>query len=150
DKVTGAYDNSILYNDHVMQNIYEYFSKLKNFKAMIYMADHADAVTKKLGHDSSRFDFDMTRIPVWLTFSQDYFENRTENIQNLQKRKNTPFTNDLMFDLLMGLLGIRDTSYYDKKFDLCSRYFNLSPNKLKTLHGKKYIRDDPLLTSQFK
>ena len=49
------YDNSILYNDFVMKQLFSAVKDLPNFQGLIYFSDHADDVDAGLGHDASRF-----------------------------------------------------------------------------------------------
>ena len=48
------YDNSILYNDFVMKQLFSAVKDLPNFQGLIYVADQADDVDAGLGHDASR------------------------------------------------------------------------------------------------
>jgi len=147
--VVDTYDTSVLYTDNVVKGIYEFFSVKKGFKALIYMSDHADAVKKNLGHDSSRFDFDMTHIPLWIAFGPEYLEKNSVKVHILKKNADVPFTNDLMFELLLGLMDIRNTPYYNALFDIGSEKFSLKPEELKTLHGKRTLIEDPMLSSAY-
>lgn len=60
------YDNSIIYNDYVMSQVYKRARKIPNFKGLVYCSDHADAIDKNLSHDAAQFDFDMTHIPLYI------------------------------------------------------------------------------------
>lgn len=42
------YDNSIIYNDYVMSQVYKRARKIPNFKGLVYCSDHADAIDKNL------------------------------------------------------------------------------------------------------
>ena len=138
------YDSSILYNDYIIQKIYEHFSKMKNFSALIYMADHADDVNNNLfSHNYSIFTWDMTKIPFFAFFSSDYVEKYNKKIKNLQTRKSTPFVNDLFFDTLLGITEIRDENYVAKN-DLGSEYYEYSRDDLSVLHGTKKLTDEPV------
>ncbi len=45
-KRVDSYDNSILYNDSVMSQIYEAVQKIPHFQSMIYFSDHSEAADR--------------------------------------------------------------------------------------------------------
>lgn len=141
DKFPNAYDNSILYNDYIIEKIYEHFSNMKNFMALAYFSDHADDVSCKC-HDASRFTWEMTKIPFYFYFSDKYIKANSEKISALKKHLHTPFTNDLMFDVLLGFLGINDARFYIPRNDLLNISYNHSEKDLTTLHGAKSLQEE--------
>ena len=100
------YDNSIIYNDYVMSQVYKRARKIPNFKGLVYCSDHADAIDKNLSHDAAQFDFDMTHIPLYIYLSDSYIQNNSAKYKSLEKQKNKLFTNDLLFNLMLGVLGV--------------------------------------------
>ncbi|WP_289168230.1 phosphoethanolamine transferase [uncultured Parasutterella sp.] len=46
------YDNSMLYNDAVVKDIYEWAKKQPNFMSLTYVADHSEGVDRGVSHDS--------------------------------------------------------------------------------------------------
>ena len=81
------YDNSIIYNDYVMSQVYKRARKIPNFKGLVYCSDHADAIDKNLSHDASQFDFDMTHIPLYIYLSDSYIQNNSAKYKSLEKQK---------------------------------------------------------------
>lgn len=71
-KSVNCYDNSILYNDTVVSNMINDLKNYSGVNALIYMADHADDVIGQLGHNSGKFTFEMTQIPMFAYFSEEY------------------------------------------------------------------------------
>lgn len=106
------YDNSIIYNDYVMSQVYKRARKIPNFKGLVYCSDHADAIDKNLSHDAAQFDFDMTHIPLYIYLSDSYIQNNSAKYKSLEKQKNKLFTNDLLFNLMLGVLGINLNNIY--------------------------------------
>lgn len=82
------YDNSIIYNDYVMSQVYKRARKIPNFKGLVYCSDHADAIDKNLSHDAAQFDFDMTHIPLYIYLSDSYIQNNSAKYKSLEKQKN--------------------------------------------------------------
>ena len=99
-KTIDHYDNSMLYNDYVVSRIYEKVKKIPYFQAMIYCADHADAVDQNLAHDASRFVWAMTEVPMYMIFSESFAIRNKSIIDNLRIAEDKMFTNDLLYNLL--------------------------------------------------
>lgn len=81
------YDNSIIYNDYVMSQVYKRARKIPNFKGLVYCSDYADAIDKNLSHDAAQFDFDMTHIPLYIYLSDSYIQNNSAKYKSLEKQK---------------------------------------------------------------
>lgn len=138
------YDNSIIYNDYVMSQVYKRARKIPNFKGLVYCSDHADAIDKNLSHDAAQFDFDMTHIPLYIYLSDSYIQNNSAKYKSLEKQKNKMFTNDLLFNLMLGVLGINLNNIYEPNNDPTADTFDNNKERFKTLYGKKYICEEKL------
>lgn len=136
------YDNSIIYNDYVMSQVYKRARKIPNFKGLVYCSDHADAIDKNLSHDAAQFDFDMTHIPLYIYLSDSYIQNNSAKYKSLEKQKNKLFTNDLLFNLMLGVLGINLNNIYEPNNDPTADTFDNNKERFKTLYGKKYICEE--------
>ena len=127
---TNEYDNTIFYNDFIMREIFERVSKIPNFKALVYFSDHGEAPYEDergqlLGHDSTKFRFDMAKIPFYMYFSDDYIAAHQDLISNLRSHKNDYFTNDLIFNVMNGIMA-----------------YDTNASRFKTLHGKRFLIED--------
>ena len=138
------YDNSIIYNDYVMSQVYKRARKIPNFKGLVYCSDHADAIDKNLSHDAAQFDFDMTHIPLYIYLSDSYIQNNSAKYKSLEKQKNKLFTNDLLFNLMLGVLGINLNNIYEPNNDPTADTFDNNKERFKTLYGKKYLCEEKL------
>lgn len=138
------YDNSIIYNDYVMSQVYKRARKIPNFKGLVYCSDHADAIDKNLSHDAAQFDFDMTHIPLYIYLSDSYIQNNSAKYKSLEKQKNKLFTNDLLFNLMLGVLGINLNNIYEPNNDPTADTLDNNKERFKTLYGKKYICEEKL------
>lgn len=138
------YDNSIIYNDYVMSQVYKRARKIPNFKGLVYCSDHAEAIDKNLSHDAAQFDFDMTHIPLYIYLSDSYIQNNSAKYKSLEKQKNKLFTNDLLFNLMLGVLGINLNNIYEPNNDPTADTFDNNKERFKTLYGKKYICEEKL------
>lgn len=138
-KTVDYYDNSILYNDYVMEQIYKKVQSLPNFKAMMYFSDHSEAVDEGLSHDSGRFVPNMTKIPMYMYLSDSFKAQRPEAFANLAAARSKPVTNDLVFNTMLGLMNIRLGGVYEAGNDITGSNYNADSDRFKTLYGKKSI-----------
>jgi heptose-I-phosphate ethanolaminephosphotransferase len=143
DKV-NSYDNSILYNDYVVSELLKLGREKFNVSAFIYFSDHAEELVKGFSHNADKFDFEMTRIPMYMYFSTEYLAKYPHLVNTLQDHKQSFFTNDMIYDTVLGVMRIK-TDYYNANQDLSSVEYNFKKEDLKTLHGARKIGDDPFL-----
>ena len=142
-KQIDAYDNSILYNDYVVSKIYDSASKLPYFQSLIYFSDHTDAVDQGLAHDSGNFVYPMTYIPMYMFFSPDYKAEHETTFNNLKFHQAAVFTNDLIFNTILGVMNIKFPPIYEEKNDFTSNKYDDTPTRFKTLYGAKVIQPYP-------
>ncbi|GJL78744.1 MAG: hypothetical protein NPINA01_17330 [Nitrospinaceae bacterium] len=141
-KWLNCYDNSVLYNDHVVTQLLELLKQRDGVSGFIYFADHGEDVIGKKGHNSATFNYEMAEIPLLAWFSDQYNKKYKPKIVALKNNREKPFPNDLIYDTLVGLLGIQ-TDRYEKQYDISNKRFSLANEELSTLHGiRKYIDRD--------
>jgi heptose-I-phosphate ethanolaminephosphotransferase len=138
-KIVDEYDNSICYTDFVLSKIYEYAKKNLNLQAMLYFSDHGVEVKEK--RMPGFIGFENLRIPFFAYLSEDYRKKFPETAKALESHKNAYFTNDLVYDLVCGILQIKST-HYDARFDISSPLYNFTKNNLQTNLGKTSLEDD--------
>ncbi|MGN0949742.1 MAG: sulfatase-like hydrolase/transferase [Mitsuokella sp.] len=136
---TAEYDNSILYNDYVVQHLYDTAKQMPNFQGMVYFADHADDVDRNIGHDASRFTQDMTRIPFYMIFSDEYMSRNPGVLHELREHAQVRFTNDLIYNTMLAVMGIMVPDDYEDKNDLTSPDYDSDKARFRTLHGQKEL-----------
>lgn len=134
------YDNSILYNDYVMSKILARAKQIPNFQGLIYCADHADAVDKNLAHNASQFDADMTHIPLYIYLSDTYIGKNPTIYKTLRESQDKYFTNDLLFNLVLGVMNVNISELYEAENDLTSSKFDNNRNRFTTLYGDRKIQ----------
>ena len=139
-KVIDAYDNSILYNDYVVSKIYDAVKGLPNFQGMVYFSDHTDAVDQGLAHDASSFVYPMTYIPLYMFFSPNYIHQYGKTFQTLKSHSDSCFTNDLIFNTMLGIMHIQTDSIDEPNKDLTADTYDATPSRFRTLYGKKEIQ----------
>ncbi|WP_307745635.1 sulfatase-like hydrolase/transferase [uncultured Phascolarctobacterium sp.] len=131
-----SYNNSVLYNDYIISQIYEVLFSNKNIpKAMLYFADHGEEVTYMFGHTVDKFEPSMYRIPVYIALSAQYKKEHGQIVENIEFNKTKYFTNDMVYDTMLGLMGVFNSGYNDKQ-DITSDKYNGDKKTLKVSHGK--------------
>ena len=131
-----SYNNSVLYNDYIISQIYEVLFSNKNIpKAMLYFADHGEEVTYMFGHTVDKFEPSMYRIPVYIALSAQYKKEHDQIVENIEYNKTKYFTNDMVYDTMLGLMGVFNSGYNDKQ-DITSDKYNGDKKTLKVSHGK--------------
>ena len=140
DEVVDTYNNSMLYNDYIISKLYQISSKIPNLQAFVYMADHGEDSDLKKGHNSGEFTSQMSMIPLYFAFSDSYIKQHKNRVDALLKNQNQYFTNDLIFDTLLGIMGVTNNEFYDRKNDLSSDEYKHDENDLTTLYGQKSIK----------
>lgn len=137
-----AYANSQLYTDWLLQNIFEYGRDHLNLQAMVYFSDHAESLNKS--HNPDTFDFDMTHIPFWIYLSPQYRAQYPDLVTTLNRRQQEYFTNDLLYDTLIGLIHA-PSDRYDPTHDFTHPSYRFNVNNLTTLLGEQPLTNDPMV-----
>ena len=132
----NEYDNSMYYNDFVVKDIFEYAKNNWNLSNMTYFSDHGEAVMSNNKHIPSKYEDDMGTIPVYFYFSDNYMAKNLDLVRNAQKNKQLYFTNDMMYNALLDIWGIK-TPYYNFKEDFLSKDYG-------------YTKDDLLILDKIK
>ena len=145
----NAYDNSVLFNDYVMQELTKRLIRDLQVDALMYFADHGEELEKFFCHGTdfylnnirkSEAVKNIARIPVYFVFSDRYKSTHSDIVSILHKNKNKYFTNDMVFETLFGLMGVEGNNI-DKRFDLTSLHYNMKLENMSTAWGKVKLQD---------
>ena len=138
----SEYDNSILYNDYVMEELVKKVSAWPNFKGLVYFSDHSEGVAHDLNHNPDTFVFEMAYIPMYMYFSEAYQQTHSQKVASLRAAQNYYFTNDLIFNAMLGIMDIQNKALYEPGNDLTSPQYDHDLNRFRTLFGKRKITED--------
>ena len=141
-KFEKSYDNTILYTDYVLQQTYEYFSQKPHFSGMIYLSDHGESESDR-SHNPDLFEWNMVRIPFFIIVSNSYKENHKELVNILIQHRDKYWTNDLFYDMMNNLLGIKDIPEYKKEWDISDISYKGTKENTFTKNGNKSIKEEP-------
>ena len=132
-----TYDNSVLYTDYVLQKIYNKVRDYPNFMAWVYFSDHGDDADNELGHECTRFTYRMARIPFVVNVSAKFAGSRKQELENLKNNKNAYWSNDLLYDTFVRLIGVEGLPNLPEKYNLLSSEYDMPKESIRILHGEK-------------
>lgn len=135
-QTVNEYDNSMLYNDYVMQQIYAYAKDKWQVKNMFYFADHGEAVKSGNSHIPGKYELDMATIPAYIYFADQYIADNKDKYRRIVSRKEVPFTNDMVFHMLLDIWGIK-TPYYKPQENSFDSAYEYKLEDLRCLDDKK-------------
>ena len=141
DSDAAHYDNAVYYNDMVLKGLYDKARTLPNFQGMVYLSDHGEAVEEGLGHNSGKFEPVMAKIPLYMIFSEQYQREHRERYEHLLQARDKVFTNDLLYNTLLGIMGIHYQGHDEQQNDLSSGAYDSNKDRFTTLYGKIKIKD---------
>ena len=136
-KILADYDNSVWYNDSIVNQIVERF---KNDDAIIiYLPDHGEEVFGPGArhffgrmHDAvinKRLADEEFRIPMWIYTTPLYARNHPDVVAAIKAAAPKKYMTDALSHLLMGLAGIH-TKYYKPQYDILSPQYDESRRRI--------------------
>lgn len=137
DKTVDDYDASVVYTDKVLKGIYEKVKDYPDFQAMVYFSDHGEDPDHRYGHEATKYTFMMSRIPFFIYLSPFGQAQRPAMYRVLQNHKESYWSNDLIYNVLIGMMGISGAPGTDLQKDISSESYRLSGEEIRTLHGKR-------------
>lgn len=136
-QVTAEYDNAVLYNDFIVDEIIRRFEN-KN-AVLIYISDHGEEVYEGrnfFGHSlEERGNVHMIEIPALVWASKSFREHYPEKISALTAALDRPYRTDYLIHTLLDFMDIRTTSFdatksiINKNFEERPRIYNGVPYK---------------------
>ena len=133
------YDNAVLYNDFVVDEI------IKRFEAkdaiVIYISDHGEVVFDDgihYGHGPGPGG-KVLEIPMIVWFSEQFKKNYPELVQKIFAAKNLPFMTDDMIHALLDLMQIQ-TPEFDSRKSLFSEDFDAARKRI--FRGREYVNGE--------
>ncbi len=144
EKVIAEYDNSILYNDFIVDSILKI---LRNFSeetntatAAIYLSDHGENVyddADYAGHDYSDTLYQsIVEIPYLVWLSDEYQRSYPDKSALIHDHRDMPYITDDNFHSLIDLLNI-ETSVLDMKRSVFNQNYN-DQRKRVMADGREY------------
>lgn len=124
------YDNAILYNDSIVDQIIRRFEKQEAI--VIYVPDHGEECYEGTMHffcrlHSSKIDARLAHaefdIPFWIWCSDSYIKAHPDIYSQIKQAKDRRYMTDALPHLLLYLAGI-ETPEYDERLNILSPLYN--------------------------
>lgn len=136
-----CYRTSLHFTDSVLHRAFDYARQRLNLAAMLYFSDHGGIPDMRR---SPRFlGFKMVRIPLWIYLSDEYQKAHPAPAAALKGNARRYFTNDLVYELVCGLLDIT-SNRYDPTASIASATYRFRRSEMLTYDGRIRIADDDL------
>ena len=130
-QIIADYDNSILYNDEVLNTIID---KYKSEDAVIiYVSDHSERMFgpengKKYGRQTfepidKKNAIENFEVPMWIFCTEEYKANHKDFFDNICKAAILPFMTDAIPHMIIHLAGVK-TNTYNPERDILSPQFD--------------------------
>lgn len=136
------YKNSLVYTDTVLKDYFEYAEKNLNLNAFIYFSDHGTDPNRSRDPDETKFIG--LRIPLFIYLSDEYKQNNQQATAALTANTDKFFSNDLVYNLICGILNIK-SNHYNEAESLASPKYKFTIENTKAGLGTKNVKDDPYL-----
>lgn len=137
----NSYDNTVVYTDSVLHEIYDIMQRKNNFQGMVYFSDHGEDMQNS--HEVTKFTWTMAHIPFVVFLSPVYCQKNPGTFQNLMNHRDQVWTNDLLYEGMLDLMGIQNMPGFHGKRDIASAQYSLSLSEGRTCHGEKELNEDP-------
>jgi Predicted membrane-associated, metal-dependent hydrolase len=127
EEVVNAYDNAILYTDHVLAKIVTSLvrSADRMESAMLYISDHGESLGEKglylHGIPYAIAPSQQTHVPMVLWLSPALTSTGDVSARCVRGRADEPHSHDNLFHSVLGLLNVRTAAYRSERdlFDGC-------------------------------
>lgn len=133
------FDNTVLYTDWILSQIYQYAHDNLHLDAMVYFSDHGSDPMVRRQPDPTGFT--VLRIPMFCYLSNQYEQRNPDVVRTLKHNQNAFFTNDLLYELVCGILNIKSPNY-DESYSLASPKWKMKRKDLVTRFGETSLMDD--------
>ena len=131
-KEIAEYENAVLYNDYIVNDIIEQFRNLKEDTLIIYLSDHGEEVYDLLDMASHSGDVEsssMYEIPVMIWGSNKFKKNHADKWENIKNSVDRPYMTDDMIHTVLDIAEI-ETADYDETRSLTNPRFDTSRKRI--------------------
>ena len=132
----SEYDNAVLYNDFVVNEIISRFKKEET--VLFYVSDHGEEVYEFRnfkGHSEENGSRYMVEIPFIIYVSDKFKEKYPEVIKDVEKSLNKPYMTDDLIHTILDIVQIK-TEEFDETRSIINEKYNSSRKRI--FSGKDY------------
>jgi len=123
DEVVNAYDNTILYTDHVLAMVIDFLAanSATSQVAMLYVSDHGESLGENgiylHGFPYWLAPYEQTHVPMLFWASPEFYEAHGQSLVALRAASGRPYSHDNVFHTILGAFDVQ-TASYDASLDL--------------------------------
>lgn len=134
----NAYDNTILYTDHLLSTMIDSLKTLQATSAVWYVSDHGQTITATQGWHGTVCDENEYHVPFFIWYSDWYGNANADVISCLQNNLNVPINSDNIFYTICGMTHIQlPNQYAHPTWDISSPVF--TPHSRNLLVGGRVV-----------
>ena len=122
----NTYDNTILYTDHILQQIVGMLRQRPEPVGMVYFSDHGESPFFHIGHDPANFDNGLVEVPMAMWVSAAYDKLYPSILQTAHQNRGQPFMLDRLTPTLMTFAHIA-APFYQPADSLLSAAYKPQP-----------------------
>ncbi len=115
EEVTNAYDNAVLYTDHVLATAIERLHRIDGYDtALLYISDHGESLGENglylHGMPYPIAPKEQLRVPMLMWFSPGFAADTGLDLQCLRTRAGRPASHDDLFSTVLGVFDVHTTA----------------------------------------
>jgi len=119
--IINAYDNTIVYTDHVLSRLIDLLKTQGYATAMLYVSDHGESLGENNiylhGLPRAIAPRQQTHVPMIFWASPEFYEAKAIDPALLAASRSQPYSHEYLFHSLLGLFDVQ-TTVYQPKLDL--------------------------------
>lgn len=114
-EIVNAYDNTILYTDHVLAQLIERLRQNSSGfdSALLYVSDHGESLSESNlylhGIPYAIAPEQQTHVPMLMWMSDQFAHERGIDQHCLREQRQRPYSHDNLFDTVLDLLDVKTT-----------------------------------------
>jgi lipid A ethanolaminephosphotransferase len=113
--IVNAYDNTILYTDHILSRVIDLLQAQRSATAMLYVSDHGESLGENglylHGLPYALAPVEQKQVPMIFWASEKLVRQKSLDIAALEARRQTPYSHDFIFHSVLGLFGVGSEIY---------------------------------------
>lgn len=112
EQLVNVYDNSIVYTDHILNQVIEVLKKQSHYRTGFwYLSDHGESTGERgmylHGAPYAMAPSQQTHVPMMMWFSDQWAANAADQVACLSRQKSTELSQDNLFPSLLSLLDVK-------------------------------------------
>jgi glucan phosphoethanolaminetransferase (alkaline phosphatase superfamily) len=135
-QMTNAYDNTVLYTDHVLQALISTLESVGGVSTLTFISDHGEnsAYAPMLPCAHGAPSVDVLEVPMLMWCSPDYQKVRADRVAALQAHRDVPMGAQALFHTVLDVAGL-EGEMLQKPWSLARADFQPPPRDVITLDG---------------